>query len=87
MLSDPYRPRRAADDGDSHIAPVSSQCSSEVVKNDCVRGFAKQLCHVSSALVMWCGLPPGLIGWITKSELSANAVLVRRQRTESHGDR
>ena len=55
VLSDPYRLLCAEHDGDGHTAAVSSQCSSGVLKNDCVKGFGKQMCDVSSALrdVVW----------------------------------
>ena len=60
VFSDPYRSRRAEHDGGSHTAAVSSQCSSGVLKGDCVRGFGMQMCHVSPDPVTWCGLPLGM---------------------------
>ena len=75
VLSDLYRPRCAGHDGDGHTAAVSSHCSAGVCKNYCVRGFGKQLCHVSSAPVdvVWA---TSWFGWNAKSGWKANAVLV-----------
>ena len=62
MFSDPYRLRCAEHDGYGHTAAVSSQSSSGILKYDCAGGFGRQMCHVSSAPVTWCGLPLGLVG-------------------------
>ena len=60
FLSDPHRLPCVEHNGDDHAAAFSSSCSSGVSENVCVLGFGKQMCHVPSALVTWCGRPPGL---------------------------